>query len=90
MVAHGYEIIPCLHNTIGLGEFLFSTPPPPCFEHYNIHTRQSLTQRTIQKWETRMGSSLPLTIWQDKWLPYRAAKENAFLWQILFQALALH
>lgn len=43
---------------------------------------------SIQKWESRLGSRLPANVWQETWLPFRAAKECLFLWQIFFQANA--
>lgn len=42
----------------------------------------------IRKWEELLQERLPDTIWQDTWMPFPAARENAILWQILFWALA--
>lgn len=43
---------------------------------------------TIQKWETALQCLLPENIWTETWIPGRAAKENTFLWLILFRAFA--
>lgn len=42
----------------------------------------------IRKWETALPCHLPKYIWTETWVPGRAAKENVFLWLILFRAFA--
>lgn len=42
----------------------------------------------IRNWETELGCPLPESIWLETWVSCRAAKENAFLWQIIFRAFA--
>lgn len=42
----------------------------------------------IQNWETDLGCLLPEVVWTETWLHFRAAKENAFLWQLIFRAFA--
>lgn len=33
----------------------------------------------IVKWEMDLGCRLPEYVWEETWITYRAAKENAFL-----------
>lgn len=42
----------------------------------------------IQKWETDLNCSLPEAVWAETWISFCAAKENAFLWQLIFRAFA--
>lgn len=42
----------------------------------------------FQKWATTLGTGLPDNIWDDTWLSYRSAKENTFLWQLAYRAIA--
>lgn len=53
-----------------------------------LQSNQVRSHPAIQKWETDLGCQLPDSIWEERWLPFRAAKENAFLWQIVFCAFA--
>lgn len=43
---------------------------------------------TIRKWEVQLQTRLPEHIWHNTWLPFRSAKENFFLWQIIYRAIA--
>lgn len=42
----------------------------------------------IRKWEAQLHTRLPEHIWHNTCLPFRSAKENFFLWQIIFRAIA--
>lgn len=33
------------------------------------------------------GITIPETVWEDLWWPFRSAKKNAFLWQLLYELL---
>lgn len=49
---------------------------------------QARDHPAIRKWETQLASRLPEHIWHNTWLPFRSAKENSFMWLILFRAIA--
>lgn len=42
----------------------------------------------IRKWEATLQCTLPDYIWAETWVQGRAAKENTFLWLIVFRAFA--
>lgn len=52
------------------------------------NTSMASSHVALHKWGTQLGSPLPKHIWQDTWLPYRSAKENTFLSQIAYGAIA--
>lgn len=48
---------------------------------------QDCIHSAIQKWESAFQCPLRECIWTEAWVPEWAAKENTFLWLILFRAL---
>lgn len=50
--------------------------------------QQAGVHPAIRKWESQLDMRLPEHIWHNMWLPFRSAKENMFLWQIVFRAIA--
>lgn len=44
---------------------------------------------SIYKWQLQIMWTHALdTLWQNIWVPYRAPKDNAFLWQIVLRVIA--
>lgn len=50
--------------------------------------QQARDHPAIRKWENQLNLRLPEHVWHNTWLPFRSAKENTFLWLILFRAIA--
>lgn len=42
----------------------------------------------FRKWESQLDFRIPDHIWHNPWLPFRSAKENTFMWQVIFRAIA--
>jgi hypothetical protein len=66
----------------------------PIFETSTSHMRrlQGSTDgihKALRKWQVSTGWSANLRkVWKETWVPFRAAKENCFLWQILYRTPA--
>lgn len=52
------------------------------------NSQQAQEHPAIRKWESQLSVRLPEHIWHNTWLPFRAAKENTFLWLIIYRAIA--
>lgn len=44
--------------------------------------------QVLARWERRLNVQIPESIWSSTWSQYRSAKENSFLWQLLYNAIA--
>jgi hypothetical protein len=54
-----------------------------------VVTKRALLHKSVKRWELRTTwDPDPQELWRETWLPYRSAKENAFLWQLLYHKLA--
>lgn len=55
----------------------------------NLHALHCYApHQAIHKWELALGCEVQANIWRDTWLPFRGAKENTFLWQLLYRSIA--
>lgn len=46
------------------------------------------THPAIRKWEAQLACRIPEHIWHNTWFPFRSAKENTFMWQVIYRTIA--
>jgi hypothetical protein len=49
-------------------------------------SQRSFIHNSLSKWEARLRTPAPETIWTTTWLTFTAEKENVFLWQLIYHS----